>query len=273
MIYQEFAYALKLSVGSHTPPEALATWFAHYVAVPPRVAYLVAAALYAKMPARFPRALRQGVPDLVREAERILRLAAEATDANPYVGYDVEIDIFNAKTRQIRQEPPMRRVDGFPWPKCTRALLAGLRNSLTGIGPSRVAWLAPANAIKQFVKLAYTDAVMEQNFLRLTDPDQTITPQTFGDAAREQAKDEIAAVCWSAFHPQCPWLVAWDTSAVRALALGMYEKNDFSAAPILADALIEAGCEDALLLASLQNPLPDTLFRGCWVIDKAAGRR
>ncbi len=71
--------------------------------------------------------------------------------------------------------------------------------------------------------------------------------------------------------PGRAWDPAWRTSAVAALAASMYAADDFSASPILADALQEAGCEDDDILGRLRRGVG--LFRGCWVVDKATGRR
>jgi hypothetical protein len=57
----------------------------------------------------------------------------------------------------------------------------------------------------------------------------------------------------------------WRTSDVIAMARGMYETRDFSAMPILADALQDAGCEDAAVLEHCRGNGPHV--RGCWVVD------
>jgi hypothetical protein len=57
----------------------------------------------------------------------------------------------------------------------------------------------------------------------------------------------------------------WLTSAVVALAQHMYESRDFSAMPILADALQDAGCENADVLDHCRKS--GEHVRGCWVVD------
>ena len=59
---------------------------------------------------------------------------------------------------------------------------------------------------------------------------------------------------------------AWLTSTVVALARQMYATEDFSAMPILADALQDAGCEDATVLAHCRDTNQGHV-RGCWVLD------
>jgi hypothetical protein len=63
-----------------------------------------------------------------------------------------------------------------------------------------------------------------------------------------------------AFNPQ------WRTSTVLAMARGMYESRDFSAMPILADALQDAGCENTDILNHCRDEKASHI-RGCWVVD------
>jgi hypothetical protein len=57
----------------------------------------------------------------------------------------------------------------------------------------------------------------------------------------------------------------WRTSAVLDLTESIGEIGDFAAMPILADALQEAGCEDAELLGHCRTARVHV--RGCWVVD------
>jgi hypothetical protein len=45
----------------------------------------------------------------------------------------------------------------------------------------------------------------------------------------------------------------------------MYDSRDFSAMPILADALQDAGCTDEAILTHCRGPGPHV--RGCWCVD------
>lgn len=62
----------------------------------------------------------------------------------------------------------------------------------------------------------------------------------------------------------------WRTTTVVAMARGMYEARDFSAMPILADALEDAGCEDADILVHCRRD--SAHVRGCWVVDRILGK-
>lgn len=57
----------------------------------------------------------------------------------------------------------------------------------------------------------------------------------------------------------------WKTPLVLALARRMYDDGDFSALPVLADALEESGYSEATVLDHLRGPGPHV--RGCWVVD------
>ena len=68
-----------------------------------------------------------------------------------------------------------------------------------------------------------------------------------------------------------PPLPDWRTDTVLALARQMDETGDFSAVPILADALQDAGCSDELMLSRCRAP-SGLHSRGNWVVDLVLGR-
>ena len=59
-------------------------------------------------------------------------------------------------------------------------------------------------------------------------------------------------------------------SGLVGLARSMYDARDFSSIPILADALEEAGCQDAAILSHCREQ--GTHVRGCWVVDLVLGK-
>lgn len=63
---------------------------------------------------------------------------------------------------------------------------------------------------------------------------------------------------------------SWLTSTVVALARGIYDDRAFDRLPILADALQDAGCENADVLAHCRGEGPHV--RGCWVVDLLLGK-
>jgi hypothetical protein len=62
----------------------------------------------------------------------------------------------------------------------------------------------------------------------------------------------------------------WLSHAVIALAQTIHDEPAFNRLPILADALEEAGCTDAEILAHCRGPGPHV--RGCWVVDLILGK-
>ncbi len=68
-----------------------------------------------------------------------------------------------------------------------------------------------------------------------------------------------------------PFAPAWRTETAKALAAGIDADAAFDRLPVLADALEDAGCDEAELLAHLRSPGPHA--RGCWALETVLGRR
>jgi hypothetical protein len=64
----------------------------------------------------------------------------------------------------------------------------------------------------------------------------------------------------------------WRTDTAMSLARTMYDAREFSAMPILADALQDAGCDNEDILSHCRD---GTLkhVRGCWVVDHVLGKQ
>jgi hypothetical protein len=62
----------------------------------------------------------------------------------------------------------------------------------------------------------------------------------------------------------------WLTTTTVSIARQMYETRDFSAMPIVADALQDAGCDNDDILNHCRGPGPHV--RGCWVVDLILGK-
>ena len=63
---------------------------------------------------------------------------------------------------------------------------------------------------------------------------------------------------------------SWRTDTAVALARQMYDSREFSAMPILADALQDAGCDSADILDHCRGA--GLHVRGCWVVDLVLGK-
>ena len=68
-----------------------------------------------------------------------------------------------------------------------------------------------------------------------------------------------------ALGPQHP-----DLANVLNTLGAIYEDRAFNRLPLLADALEDAGCADAEVLAHCRGPGPHD--RGCWVVDLLLGK-
>lgn len=62
----------------------------------------------------------------------------------------------------------------------------------------------------------------------------------------------------------------WRSSDVLGLARAIYEDRVYERMPILADALMDAGCEDEWIIGHCRGDGPH--FRGCWVLDLVLGK-
>jgi hypothetical protein len=63
----------------------------------------------------------------------------------------------------------------------------------------------------------------------------------------------------------------WNDRTVPKVAAVIYADRAFENLPILADALLDAGCDDEELMLHLRSPGPHV--RGCWALDLVLGKR
>jgi hypothetical protein len=90
---------------------------------------------------------------------------------------------------------------------------------------------------------------------------------------RDQARAYLLAlvrdVAGNPFRP-AKLVRSWRTPDVVGLADGVYEERAFERMPVLGDALEDAGCADAEVLAHCRGPGPHA--RACWVLDLLLGK-
>jgi hypothetical protein len=72
-------------------------------------------------------------------------------------------------------------------------------------------------------------------------------------------------------NPRPTFSPSWRTDTAIALASQIYESREFSAMPILADALQDAGCDNTDILAHCRDTSL-THVRGCWIVDLVLGK-
>jgi hypothetical protein len=66
-----------------------------------------------------------------------------------------------------------------------------------------------------------------------------------------------------------PSVLAWNDVIVPRMARGIYDERAFERLPVLADALLDAGCDDEELLAHCRSS--GQHVRGCWTLDLVLG--
>jgi hypothetical protein len=67
-----------------------------------------------------------------------------------------------------------------------------------------------------------------------------------------------------------PDVLAWNDRVVPRIAQAIYDERRFGDMPILADALLDAGCDDEALIAHCRSAGPHV--RGCWAVDRILGK-
>ena len=82
--------------------------------------------------------------------------------------------------------------------------------------------------------------------------------------------DLLPCIAGNPFRPVA-FSPAWRTEHTVGIAARMYDDRDFAAMPILADAIEEAGCDNADVLSHCREPGPHA--RGCRVVDGVPGKR
>lgn len=81
--------------------------------------------------------------------------------------------------------------------------------------------------------------------------------------------DLVREIIGNPFRP-VTFRAEWRTEAAVGIAAQMYDSREFGNMPVLADALQDAGCEDADVLAHCRDG--GTHVRGCWVVDLVLGK-
>ncbi len=98
--------------------------------------------------------------------------------------------------------------------------------------------------------------------------------RTFGTEFHKALRIRLLALLHDIFgNPFRPvaFSAEWRTDTAVSLARGMYESRDFSAMPILADALQDADCDNDDVLNHCREA-NQVHVRGCWVVDLVLGK-
>jgi hypothetical protein len=91
-----------------------------------------------------------------------------------------------------------------------------------------------------------------------------------GKAEARAQCDLLREIIGNPFRP-VEFAPEWRTDTAVTLARQMYEAREFSAMPILADALQDAGCDNLDILDHCRDTSL-THVRGCWAVDLVLGK-
>jgi hypothetical protein len=207
------------------------------------------------------------------------------------------------------QEPMelMRALAHAPWPqrKARLVAVAYCRVLLTGLGrdsgsaPDVIARYADSGKTKAALKRVRKELRAARYALPHGEPETTrlwtaywlmevagtenAVPMTAGairvlpDAStlnltsdeRRAAATIVRDIFGNQFHP-VHFDPRWRTADVLDLTRAIYDDLAFERLPLLADALMDAGCADEAILAHCRSSGPHV--RGCWVVDLALGK-
>ncbi len=143
-----------------------------------------------------------------------------------------------------------------------REQLDGYLMSDTSYQPSEYAASAPRNCLLQNAREAVRYAVPCAWYTSQNPPRDKVWAADAAARLRDIFGNPFRPV---AFYP------VWRSDTAVSLAKGVYESRDFSAMPILADALQDAGCGSDDILAHCRDE-KGTHVRGCWVVDLVLGK-
>jgi hypothetical protein len=119
--------------------------------------------------------------------------------------------------------------------------------------------------------------VVWRSLAREDEPEALARAKQALEAAKQQEanwqSDMIRDIFGNPFHPPyasaSSWL-AWNDGTVVRIAQAIYDERAFDRMPILADALEDAGCDNADILRHCREP--GEHVRGCWVVDLLLGK-
>ncbi len=92
--------------------------------------------------------------------------------------------------------------------------------------------------------------------------------------AEQSAQCEVIRELWGnpfRYLPIAEEWQHWNDGTLVKLAQAIYDERNFADLPVLADALMDAGCTDNRLLDHLKTPAGHAL--GCWALDALLGRQ
>jgi hypothetical protein len=108
---------------------------------------------------------------------------------------------------------------------------------------------------------------MRRGGMRVITEEQAVEVQRQHDAFMECHTTLLRDIFGNPFRPVTldPRWLQWNDSTVPRMARAIYDARRFADMPILADALMDAGCHNEDILTHCRQP--GDHVRGCWVLD------
>ena len=164
-----------------------------------------------------------------------------------------EEDIYSPRTRRIHGESRMDQIKGVNRDEYSDPDFANVYSADELGHPVVVGQLINAANIAEACFMTRTDQEIELLSRQRDWPGGWLLRDIFGNPFRPVVADP-----------------RWLTETAVGIARGIYDDRAFERLPILADALQDAGCENADLLTHCREP--GTHVRGCWVVDLVLGK-
>ncbi len=194
---------------------------------------------------------------LGKASDRKLRLVAIAHAHQAWGDYKIEETEAAWKTVEVAERYSDGLASGEQLQAAHQVVLANRESDDLAIYFLNI-YAGVASAV--MVENAYTVA-MQSDYAARTAPNA----QTIINADRLERCGLLRDIFSNPFRPVA-FDPEWRTSTAVAVAQGMYESRDFSAMPILADALQDAGCDNDNILNHCRDA-NGVHVRGCWVVD------
>jgi hypothetical protein len=175
---------------------------------------------------------------------------------------------------EISRDDLLRALDAAgPWAFCESGIdqLSYLRSLLCRplIDPPEMAWKGTCDLLE--FTLNFT-AFLVDRLRRRRSVEGSVPRKAWEEEARAQA-DLLREIVGNPFRP-CPpppaALLRWQDRLVPRLAQSVYGGRRWRQLPVLADALLDAGCEDDALIDHCRGDAAHV--RGCWAVDVLLGR-
>jgi hypothetical protein len=175
---------------------------------------------------------------------------------------------------EISRDGLQRALDAAgPWSFCESGIdqLSYLRSLLCRplADPPALAWKGTCDLLE--FSLNFTAFLVDRSRRRKS-REGPAPRQAWEEEAEAQA-DLLREIVGNPFRP-CPPLPAtvlrWQDRLLARLARSTYEERRWGQLPVLADALLDAGCEDDTLIEHCRGGAEHA--RGCWAVDALLGR-